>query len=46
MFSSCERDRTQYCGVWATIGYETPFFGLSQNVGALWMLPAKASWKF
>src|ERR1700736_4655569 len=30
---------TWYCGVCMTIGYCTPFFGFSQNVGATWLLP-------
>ncbi len=32
-----------YCGVCTTMGYETPLFGFSQNVGAVWKLPAKES---
>src|ERR1700726_1853761 len=33
-------ESTWYCGVCMTIGYCTPFFGFSQNVGATWLLPA------
>src|ERR1700674_2633912 len=30
----------RYCGVCMTIGYCTPLFGSSQNIGATWLLPA------
>ncbi len=33
----------RYCGICTTIGYDTPFFGFSQNVGAVCMLPARLS---
>src|ERR1700730_15280498 len=31
---------TRYCGVCMTIGYCTPLFASTQNVGATWLLPA------
>src|ERR1700674_5162588 len=33
-------ESTRYCGVCMTIGYCTPLFGSSQNIGATWLLPA------
>src|SRR3981081_2384887 len=30
-----------YCGVCMTIGYDAPLSGLSQYVGATWLLPAR-----
>src|SRR5205807_2864834 len=39
-FRKALSESTWYCGVCMTIGYCTPFFGFSQNVGATWLLPA------
>src|SRR5205807_3736429 len=36
-------ESTWYCGACITIGYCTPFFGFSQNVGATWLLPASTT---
>ena len=43
MFSSADMESSQYCGVCATIGYATPFFGLIQKVGATLKLPESNS---
>ena len=38
---SAESDAMRYCGVCATIGYDTPLCGLSQYVGDTWLVPER-----
>ncbi len=40
MFSSFCRVSVSYSGVWAASAYCTPFLGLSQNTGLVWVVPA------
>src|SRR5690348_5275490 len=41
MLASAFSESSRYCGVCMTIGYETPFCGLSQYVGDTWLDPAR-----
>src|SRR5262245_47616784 len=40
-FRSDARLSRAYCGVWMTIGYDTPFLGFNQYVGVTCPVPAR-----